>query len=1198
MDSPAERSNSSPITSSFESSPLFGNGGSGGGGGGGGGGGNVNSDLEEVLDRIFKGQEIGKYDELVVIDFIPQCQHILANSSLLSSHIVCTKIMEEIIRKFWNTFSVPQKLELKTFLLTLLDSKANVFDKRVIQALVRCLAKIYKLGWFDDESLRDSLVVSDKFMAASPNHYLVGIYLLYALTEEMNTVSADQPLSVQRKYTNSFRDLQLLDVFKLSLSTLREIRTGALSAKGVPDDVIQYFSVLALNLANVCLNYDFQGNNIEESYEDSGTVQVPAAWKSTVLDPFTMQILFEFYSAGLGAAHTMLRSHRALEVLICLSSVRQSIFSNDNERNSFITQLITGLVAILKGQIGLNDENNYHQFCRLLSRIKTNYRLNELLKIPGFNEFLELSCQFTLEALKTIEDQPICVSYILAYWSRLVAALPYIRSSSSETAELHAAAPAESGSMVIQRLNGAVLQGYISNVMSLSERQMRAVNRTGAGPEETTVDEDKDNLLDDESALRDQMDRFLVMAHCQYEAVSRLLVGLYDNLLAMYNQPQPMQTLYVVEEKLSWLTEMIAACIGPSGVAETHKNEDIFCDGELCRRVFQLIDVCANRVKAGLAHASIHLEKAVLQFFRSFKKGYILDMLSHVPININSYNISTPPPHRLHARLSLSGTGTGTGGNSSASTPRASTSTGASMGMGMGMGIGMGIASEQQYQHQQAERERVSVPVSIFDAINIGDLAQVMNIIVYKLCSNVNSIGIPGEDRSSILNETLEIFVDLISSYSSSKMLLNLESIQSIVKDHTGDRFKFLRFDNDNKHRIKFYSAIMRLVFTSSEDMNNSFDVFIAPNVAFLEQLWSSIPDQRKGSDYRVAVIQILRDFRGIAQATYNKRTYNLLFEALYPRYFQLFLRVAEQFSGDVEVCIALLKFLQEFVLNKSSRIAFDMCSPNGILLFREVSKVLCTIGSQLMSTTVDNDIYREKYKVMKSILFTLVNSLSGGYVEIGVFAFYNDPALSNVIQLAMQICLKIPRGHLFEYTKLAKSYFSFLEVLFRNHLDMLCQLDSATFVGVLLSLLVGLDSSDTIILTSCAITIDHLATYVFLNRNRLSKPTMQRIYAHLTEYPDALNQCMYSLFQVFLLTGNTWGCTRPILSLLLAHNGCYTYVRDELITSQQSESGRRQLADEFSKLIADLQQSLEISNRDRFTQKLISFKTNTRELF
>ena len=40
------------------------------------------------------------------------------------------------------------------------------------------------------------------------------------------------------------------------------------------------------------------------------------------------------------------------------------------------------------------------------------------------------------------------------------------------------------------------------------------------------------------------------------------------------------------------------------------------------------------------------------------------------------------------------------------------------------------------------------------------------------------------------------------------------------------------------------------------------------------------------------------------------------------------------------QVSTAVLKFMAEFVLNKTQRLTFDSSSPNGILLFRQVSKV------------------------------------------------------------------------------------------------------------------------------------------------------------------------------------------------------------------------------------------------------------------
>lgn len=47
-----------------------------------------------------------------------------------------------------------------------------------------------------------------------------------------------------------------------------------------------------------------------------------------------------------------------------------------------------------------------------------------------------------------------------------------------------------------------------------------------------------------------------------------------------------------------------------------------------------------------------------------------------------------------------------------------------------------------------------------------------------------------------------------------------------------------------------------------------------------------------------------------------------------------------EAWADTPEVTTAVLRFMAEFVMNKGTRLTFDCSSPNGILLFREVSKV------------------------------------------------------------------------------------------------------------------------------------------------------------------------------------------------------------------------------------------------------------------
>jgi len=63
-----------------------------------------------------------------------------------------------------------------------------------------------------------------------------------------------------------------------------------------------------------------------------------------------------------------------------LASIRRSLFSNDGERTKFLHHLVAGTRDILRAQTGLAEHDNYHEFCRLLGRLKTNYQLSELVR--------------------------------------------------------------------------------------------------------------------------------------------------------------------------------------------------------------------------------------------------------------------------------------------------------------------------------------------------------------------------------------------------------------------------------------------------------------------------------------------------------------------------------------------------------------------------------------------------------------------------------------------------------------------------------------------------------------------------------------------------------------------------------------------------------------------------------------------------
>ena len=68
----------------------------------------------------------------------------------------------------------------------------------------------------------------------------------------------------------------------------------------------------------------------------------------------------------------------------------------------------------------------------------------------------------------------------------------------------------------------------------------------------------------------------------------------------------------------------------------------------------------------------------------------------------------------------------------------------------------------------------------------------------------------------------------------------------------------------------------------------------------------------------------------------------------------------------------------------------------------------------------------------------------------------------------------------------------------------------------------------------------------------------------------------------------------RPMLSLMLASESSFTAYKDHLMSTQSPEN-RALLNDAFTKLVHDVNRSLDSANRDRFTQRLTAFRVASR---
>lgn len=475
------------------------------------------------------------------------------------------------------------------------------------------------------------------------------------------------------------------------------------------------------------------------------------------------------------------------------------------------------------------------------------------------------------------------------------------------------------------------------------------------------------------------------------------------------------------------------------------------------------------------------------------------------------------------------------------------------------------------------------------ELLGLHDHLLLLNVIVGKIATNLKCY----TESEQVIDHTLSLFLELASGYMTGKLLLKLDTVKFIVAHHTREHFPFLDEYRCSRSRTTFYYTIGWLIFM--EDSHVKFRSSMEPLLQVFITL-ESTPDALFRTDaVKYALIGLMRDLRGIATATTSRRTYGFLFDWLYPAHMPLLLKGISHWSDTPEVTTPLLKFVAEFVLNKAQRVTFDSSSPNGILLFREVSKLVVAYGSRILSLPNAADIYAYKYKGIWICFTILSRALAGNYVNFGVFELYGDRALSDALDIALKMTLSIPLADILAFRKLTKAYFSFLEVLFSSHIVFILNLDSNTFMHIVGSLESGLKGLDANISSQCASAVDNLAAFYFNNIALGEAPTSPaaiNLARHIVECPSLFPEILKTLFEIVLFEdcSNQWSLSRPMLSLILISEQIYSDLKAQILSSQPVDQHQR-LSLCFDKLMGDVTRSLDSKNRDKFTQNLTAFR-------
>ncbi|KAJ3426199.1 exportin [Anaeramoeba flamelloides] len=226
----------------------------------------------------------------------------------------------------------------------------------------RLLAIVIKLNWETDSSQQVVSMFTDVFFSNQDQALcLIGLKMYGILVEQFSQqITNAESFLEHRQRMISFRGQILLDIFRLGIVFLESIATKFLLNQN--EDLNQQQSTNrleesvqlaphALDLLTKCLSFDFLGSPyyLTETTCDQFILQLPPCRANTIQSKDMLPLFFLLY-----ANISKFRS-KILQVLFFVSSIRTSLFTDEQLRKDFLSNLISGTLGIL---LKYQDPNN------------------------------------------------------------------------------------------------------------------------------------------------------------------------------------------------------------------------------------------------------------------------------------------------------------------------------------------------------------------------------------------------------------------------------------------------------------------------------------------------------------------------------------------------------------------------------------------------------------------------------------------------------------------------------------------------------------------------------------------------------------------------------------------------------------------------------------------------------------------------
>lgn len=878
----------------------------------------------------------------------------------------------------------------------------------------------------------------------------------------------------------------------------------------------------ALDTALGCLSYDFDTTGGQDSGDGLGIVHVPSAWTDT-RDETTVGLFFELYQARLGKERG---GAVALECAGRLANIRRAMFQ-EHQRAMLITRLQRETLNIMKTNQGLSEPGNFHSFCRLLSCLKGNFRLDEISGQKTYVEWLDTLSTFTKKSLQAYDEvDDSSIAYIMSLWGAMVRPITMTWSMYTGMNDMYASA--RLGNYV-----PGILEAFVHSRLALAQATAQGMMQ-------------EDPLGGEEPPL--QLENLPVLAWLNYNDAANFLIRLLETETLALIKTQPMgqdrqpgiapndlpnnvpqddmtkkaiQQVNVQECRLAWLVYISAGIIGGfASNSGSHENTYDQTNANFGATVFRLMIlltpsiVTQQTAVAAVQHFTAppalagrmypssyrgHLELAFLSFIDQFRRLYIDPSKSGSEKDSHSKSrIYSKTPSWVTRRLPL--------GAPPGSPPAPNSSGYHRMERGHRGSTGGSANGNKPTGKEGSEREATTYAM-LANTLGLegAQHTALLDLMISKLFSNIRiwqpSTG--GDDgrhiTSKVAESTLSVLHGMAAGvrlmkgssrgnpqlYSSGKLLLQSPVLCNLLANADIGGIPYFAAQENGVARTNFFGSIARLLYLKlrETDMDVRYDTFRSFMAPLTRKGEAFAANGVQSEEARQALIGWARDLRGVALATRLREHYDLFYEWLFPHHINILHAGMKHWNADPSVTIPVLKFFSDIVHNRAHRIVFPPSSAGGIILFRSASGMIVEYCENAMQRfaqgAVGGDLYRHHYKGVMVCMDILTHLLIGSYVNFGIFELYGDKALESARTSCLRMCLEGESKDLLAFPKVASSFFSFVEALSSKCVHSLVMLPSPAFVRLLQFIEIGLRRADDSSSTACGV-IDHLVSYRF----------------------------------------------------------------------------------------------------------------------